>query len=172
MTLEEAEAKLNIEVLMLAEGAKNRPGGNHPKISITIHNTANDSTGADARSHARYMATKEAVNRKVSWHYTVDDKRVVKHLPTSERSWHTSKSNANASSISIEICQNKDGDFAAACERAALLTAVLCARLGITELKRHRDWTGKNCPAKLVATYGWNWFTTMVFAYLAGLESS
>ena len=56
---------------------------------ITIHDTGNPSSGANARSQAHYMTTNDAVNiTPASWHYTVDDKKIFKSLPDDEMAWH------------------------------------------------------------------------------------
>ncbi|MEB3249371.1 MAG: N-acetylmuramoyl-L-alanine amidase, partial [Merismopediaceae bacterium] len=110
---------LNLEIDLLPEGVSNRPGTKITPSFITIHNTDNTNTGADARAHATYMKGPDARARKVSWHYTVDDQRCVKHLPTDEKGWHASTSDGNNQSIGIEICMNSGIDQATANRRAA-----------------------------------------------------
>ena len=43
-----------------------------------------------------------------SWHYTVDDIKVIKQLPINEKGWHAGK--GNSSSIGIEICMHEGID--------------------------------------------------------------
>jgi N-acetylmuramoyl-L-alanine amidase len=148
MTLEEARAKLNLEEFILPVGASNRPGSRIRPTHITIHNTDNSSAGADARFHGRYLRSADARSREVSWHYSVDDQRCVKHLPHNEMGWHAGR--GNKVSVAIEICQHRGVDQNAAIERAALLTAVLMHELGIADKSKvvqHNAWTGKDCPS-------------------------
>src|SRR5690625_437143 len=92
---------------------KQRPGGAMSPKYITVHNTANTSAGADAKMHARYLHN-GASGRTVGWHFSVDDTRIVQHLPTDEHGWHAgdgAKGTGNLHSIGIEICENGDGDL-------------------------------------------------------------
>lgn len=133
-------------------GRKNRPGTplHGPKF-ITIHDTANDANGANALNHAEYLKGDEAANKPVSWHYTVDDKRAVQHLPNTEKGFHAGDGGegpGNTSSIGIEICENRDGNRGKAEDNAAELAAKLLNNynLNIEALVQHHKWTGKNCP--------------------------
>lgn len=175
MTLGEAYKRLNLRADFLPAGAANRPGGSWPKSSVTIHETANAAAGANAAAHAVYMKGPDARRRRVSWHYTVDSAEAVKHLPLTERSWHTSNRAANGGSISIELCVNKDGDFRATVDRAALLTAILLYEYGwepgTARIKQHHSWTGKDCPALLRRDgRGWSGFLGRVASYWKDLK--
>ncbi len=44
----------------------------------------------------------------VSWHYSADDNRVIKHLPLDEKAFHAV--NGNGQSIGIEVCMNQGID--------------------------------------------------------------
>ena len=66
-------------------GRRNRPGYKLEPRYITVHDTANTQTGADARAHANYL--KSAPNLEASWHFTVDDKIIYNHLPLNENGW-------------------------------------------------------------------------------------
>lgn len=131
--------------------------GNRPKSSIdgpkfiTVHDTGNSDKGTDALNHARYLKGNEAANAPKSWHYTVDDIRVVQHLPLTERGFHTGDGMdgpGNKSSIGIEICQNVDGDRAKAEANAIALIAKLLTdlKLDVSAVVQHHKWTGKDCP--------------------------
>lgn len=130
----------------IAKGRINRPGTANSCKYITIHDTGNKSVGADAAAHAKYI---KSLNEKTSWHYTVDDEYIYQHLPDSEKSYHTSDKEANESSIAVELCVNADGDFAKTVENAVYLIRGLAEKynIPIENIKRHKDWTGKNCPA-------------------------
>jgi len=45
----------------------------------------------------------------VSWHYTIDDSQIIKHLPINEKGFHV-LNDGNTRSIGIEICMNKGID--------------------------------------------------------------
>ncbi|MEX2244129.1 MAG: N-acetylmuramoyl-L-alanine amidase [Fimbriimonadaceae bacterium] len=159
MTPNEVEKKLNIKVDMVPAGSKNRPGRTLNATYVTIHNTANASKGANAAMHARYVKGSDAMQRKVSWHYTVDDKECYKHLPLSEQGYHAGTAQGNAKSVGIEICMNSDSDQAKANDRAALLAAYICSALHIPtdNIVPHKHWSGKNCPALLLKNNGAGW---------------
>jgi murein DD-endopeptidase MepM/ murein hydrolase activator NlpD len=135
---------------------------------VTIHNTDNSGAGANAEAHNRYIRSADAVARKVSWHFTVDDKNIYQHLPVNEMGWHAHAA-ANASSIGVEICMNQGMDEASAYDRAAQLCAFLGVQLSIAMpagLRQHHDWTGKNCPRVLRAQpNGWEAFLKRVGSY-------
>lgn len=154
MTHDEAYESLNIEIDLIPQGASNRPGSPLVPTHITVHNTSNSARGADARMHAKYIKGPDARRRQVSWHFTVDDKRCIKHLPTNERAWHAGP--GNNKSIGIEICEFEGIDMQAAIDRASLLTAVLMHALRIPRdcIVPHQHWTGKNCPHLLLRDHG------------------
>lgn len=132
----------------IPKGRINRPGTVNRCRYITIHDTANKSVGADAAAHAKYI---KSLNEKTSWHYTVDDEYIYQHLPDGEKSYHTSDKEANESSIAVELCVNADGDFEKTVENAIDLIRDLTKKFNIPaeNIKRHKDWTGKNCPASM-----------------------
>lgn len=148
--------RLAIKVDFIRAGAPNRSGRAIAPTHITIHNTANPKAGADALMHARYLKGADAQQRLVSWHFTVDDKQCVQHLPLLERGLHAGTSLGNSRSIGIEICENAGIDHQAATQRAALLTAALLRRLklGITAVVPHKHWSGKQCPHRLLNANG------------------
>lgn len=163
-----------IEKEFIAEGRKNRPGRKISVSAITVHNTDNANRGADATAHSRfvretgyYMLNGE--KHWVSWHFTVDDSRVIQHLPLDEVAYHAGSA-ANGSSIAIEICMNSDNDQPLANRRAAGLVATLLKASGLTlqDVKKHKDWTGKNCPSLLLRPKQWETFLGLVND---GLES-
>lgn len=154
MKLEEAYARLNITVDLIPFRSSNRPGTPLQPTFITIHNTANADPVADALMHAIYVKSDDARRRKVSWHFTIDDTRCVKHLPTNEVSWHAGP--ANTQSIAIEVCQHQGINQAEAIARASLLTAVLMSFYGLdaSHVVPHHFWTGKDCPEVILRQPG------------------
>jgi N-acetylmuramoyl-L-alanine amidase len=143
---------LNLEIDFIPESNSNRPGTKMKPEYITIHNTDNTGRGAGALAHAKYMKGQDAQNRKVSWHYTVDDNLCVKHLPINEMGWHAASAEGNKKSIGIEICMNEGIDQNSANKRAATLTAILMYDLNIpiVNVLTHHHWSGKNCPRLLL----------------------
>lgn len=146
---------LNLKVELIAEGRDNRPGIDISPTFITIHNTDNDSPGADANAHSSfvrnvgfYMLNGE--KHPVSWHFSVDDKRAIRHLPLDELGFHAKS--GNGKSVAIEICMHRGIDQGAANTRAALLVATLMKSLfiPIEKVVTHKHWTGKACPSKLL----------------------
>lgn len=133
---------------VIEKGRINRPQATNSCRYITIHDTGNKNRGADAAAHAKYI---KSLNERTSWHYTVDDSSVYRHLPDSEKSYHTSSAEANENSIAIELCVNADGDFEKTQENAVWLVKKLMADYNIPaeNLRAHRDWTGKSCPASI-----------------------
>jgi hypothetical protein len=171
MTQDEAIQQLNITVDLLPQGANNRPGTKIKPTHITIHNTSNASKGADATMHAQYIKGAEARNRPASWHFTVDDKRTFKHLPTNEMAYHAKS--GNGVSIGIEVCEHAGINQEAAVERAALLTALMMLAYGIPRdnVVSHHSWTRKDCPRVILRRKGgFNSFRDLAMGFLGQLK--
>ena len=165
MQLDQAFAELRIVTDFIPAGNSNRPGRRLTPTFITIHNTDNDSRGANAAAHAKYQKGADARRRKVSWHFTVDDTNVFQSLPTNEVGFHAGTSEGNRSSLAIEICMNSDLNVPAAYKRAALLTAVLAFqnKIKASQIVQHHHWSGKNCPRILrEKPNGWKDFLAQI----------
>lgn len=136
---------------LIPKGRINRPGTANSCEYITIHDTANKRVGANAAAHAAYL---KGLKEKTSWHYTVDDSRIYQHIPDGEKSYHTSDRKANESSIAVELCVNPDGNLAKTVDNAVQLVRDLMKKFDIPaeNIKRHKDWTGKNCPGSFDET--------------------
>jgi len=151
---------LNIVQIFIPVGAGNRPGRENQMLYVTIHETDNTSVGANARGHAQYLNTPGTA---VSWHYTVDDKETVQHLPEFEDAFHAGDGagNGNRHSIGIEMCVNSDGNFTQTVKRATELAADICNRrnIPIAHVVQHHYWSGKNCPSRIRAGNPYNWHT-------------
>lgn len=145
---------------LISKSASNRPGDRLNPTHITVHETGNTSKGADAAMHARYIKGADARARKVSWHYTVDDKQIIQHVPDNERAWHAGS--GNSKSIGVEICVNSDGNFEKAKSNAAWLLRNLMSKhnISLSNVVTHKYWTGKNCPARLLKE--WNAFKQLI----------
>ncbi|MDR1260472.1 MAG: N-acetylmuramoyl-L-alanine amidase [Oscillospiraceae bacterium] len=170
------ENKLAIQEDLIKPGTKARPGEHHLKKWIVIHETDNFKHTAGAKSHATFIKNLAEQNSKyLSWHYTVDDKDIIRHIPDNEIAWHAGdgrKSNGgNMSGIGIEICVNSDSNFRVAVRNAAKLVALLMKKHNMTvnQIKQHNFFSGKNCPSS-IRKYGfWDTFLQMCsneFKYL------
>ena len=137
------------------------PGTSMTPTSITIHNTGN--IGATAQNNHNYMRNlNKSGDRTASWHFTVDDSKVIQAIPYNQKAYHAGTASGNNSSIGIEICMFNDASRQKKCyDNAIALVKTLMSATGITSVKRHYDWSGKNCPAWLISGkfgYDWNWF--------------
>lgn len=141
---------------------------------VTIHETSNWSSGADARMHALYLRG-QGQNNDVSWHYCVDSTTAYQCIPESEKSWHagdTANGVGNASTISIEICDNRNGDFDQAMANAEWMAADVLYRHGVYSVEgalfQHNQFSayGKNCPITIRDTGRWGEFCSKTQRYL------
>ena len=150
--------QLDLETDWIPPGRRNRSGLPLDLKYITVHNTGNRGAGADARMHASfvkntgYWVDDAGKKRWVSWHYTVDDKRVIRHLPVNERGMHAGSATGNRRSIGVEICMHKGIDQEKAFKRAARLVAALRYDLDVAadDVVPHIRWSGKKCPELLL----------------------
>ncbi|WP_051236188.1 N-acetylmuramoyl-L-alanine amidase [Paenibacillus pinihumi] len=127
--------------------ANRRPGLVMHSNTITIHNTGNASSTA---ANERAWLTNPANNRTASYHIVVDEREAIECLPLNEAAWHAGDGSGarsgNRTSIGIEICES--GNYAKTLDNAAELVARLLKERGwgISQLRRHFDWSGKVCP--------------------------
>jgi murein DD-endopeptidase MepM/ murein hydrolase activator NlpD len=157
---------------LIPRGRRDRPGIAMRPTSVTIHNTANSTPGANARAHARALVNGNLMEPYLrSWHYTVDDVSIYRHIPQDEIGYHAGTNDGNSTSIGVEICQNPELDVPAAYDNAAWLAATVLRQIGKTPdngLRQHHDWSGKNCPAVLRGSAnGWRDFVAAVQRYFS-----
>lgn len=153
---------------MMQVDEDNRTGLNQLPQYVTIHNTANEGYGADAKKHAELQYSGN--NKNVSWHYTVDNKQIYQSMPMNEVAYHAGDglNLGNIATIGIEICENADGNYAQAERNAAYLTARILFEnnLPSDRVRMHKDWSGKNCPHNMIewtkGTMGWEKFNALV----------
>ncbi|MDO4269885.1 MAG: N-acetylmuramoyl-L-alanine amidase [Eubacteriales bacterium] len=149
----------------IPEGSRARPGEKREIKYLVIHETDNFSAGANAKAHSSFILQNANVEDNiVSWHYTVDDHEIYHHLPDDETAYHAGdgmeKNGGNMNGIGIEMCVNEDGNY----EQTLLNAQNLCARLLVEydlkpkALKKHQDFSGKICPAKLINDGRWDEF--------------
>ena len=141
---------------------------------IVIHYTANN--GDTAQGNANYF---NSANRNASAHYFVDENEIYQVVKNSDIAWHCGASKyvhaycRNNNSIGIEMCSRKDsaGNYYIKEEtqkKAAQLTAELMDKynIGIQNVIRHYDVTGKNCPEPFVRQpEQWTAFKNMLLDY-------
>lgn len=133
---------------------------------IVIHNTAND---ASAENEIAYMHTN---NKQTSFHFAVDDKKIIQGIELNRNAWHASDGNGkgNREGIAIEICYSKSGGakFETAQKNAAELTAMLLKEYGwgIDRVTKHEDYANKHCPHRTLDDYGWDYFLNLVKGYM------
>lgn len=133
---------------------------------IVIHNTAND---ASAENEIAYMHTN---NKQTSFHFAVDDKKIIQGIELNRNAWHASDGNGkgNREGIAIEICYSKSGGerWLKALENAAELTAKLLKDYGwgIDRVTKHQDYSGKHCPHRILDEYGWDNFLNLVKGFM------
>lgn len=158
---------------------------------ITIHSTQNYSAGADRHSLALKRGALRAPKRRggnrigyLIWHFTVDEKMAIQHMPTSEQGEHADFDGpGNRYSIGIEMCEERGSNVKATIERTAKLTAVLMKKQGIPlkNVVPHYHWprrgkspAHKNCPHFLLDNgrpgRKWKWFQGRVNDYYQRLE--
>lgn len=133
---------------------------------VVIHETDNYESGAGAKNHAVYL--KENNSTSTSWHYTVDDKEIYHHIPDNEVAHHAGDKDGNMYGIGIELCVNKGGNFNKTFDNAAKLVAYLLKSydLDINAIKTHHDFTGKDCPNKILKMDRLDEFKNKVQGYL------
>ena len=137
---------------------------------ITIHNTSNN---ASAENEIKYMISN---NNQTSYHVAVDDKYVIQAIPFNRNAWHAgdgANGTGNRKSIGIEICYSTGNveTFKKAEANCAKYVATLLKQYGWTtaKVKRHKDWSGKNCPHKTMEL-GWDRFVKMIQKELDALN--
>lgn len=135
---------------------------------VTIHNTGNEGTGANAYVHA-YNQIYDS-RSYISWHYTVDNNEIYQSMPLNEIGFHAGDglNIGNGATIGIEICENVDGNYAQAERNAAYLTAHILYENNLPSdaVRMHKDWSGKNCAQNIIegseGTMGWDAFKALV----------
>ncbi len=129
---------------------------------IVVHDTGNIKVGAGAKNHYLYF---NGGNRNASAHYFIDDKEVIQTVEDENASWHCGDGKGvygitNLNSIGIEICINKDGNFAVAQDKAIELIQYLMKKHGVPKknVVRHFDASRKICPRSM-SDIGWRKWT-------------
>lgn len=139
---------------------------------IVVHETAND---ASAENEINYMRSND---KESSFHFAVDDDQAVQGIPLDRNAWHAGDGNGkgNREGIAVEICYSKSGGerWKKSVDNAAQLIAKLLKERewGINKVTKHQDYSGKNCPHRILSDFGWNNFLNLISGYLNDNVSS
>ena len=132
--------------------------------SITIHNTGN--INASAKNNHQYQKNnnKSKIGAIASWHFTCGWDYIYQAQSTNYKCYHAGCTNGNNTSIGIEICMYSDKEKQLQAYKNAIeLVKILMDyhNFNVNQVKRHYDWTKKNCPQYLIEGkygYTWSWF--------------
>jgi N-acetylmuramoyl-L-alanine amidase len=155
----------------IPEGNANRPAYPMRPTWITIHETANESPGANAEMHRRFVHAGGGLGQ-VSFHYVVDDQEIIQLLPLVENGWHAGDGPngvGNRASVGIEHCVHAGSNWERTQDHGARLVAALCRALSIPleHVVPHQHWSGKFCPRRIL-TQGFVGYRERVRRYLEG----
>lgn len=145
--------------------------------SITIHQTGNPDASASANH--RYMKNiNKSGERIASWHITVGYDEIIQAQSFNYKTYHAGCTTGNNTSIGVEICMYNDPEK----QKQAYLNAIELVKILLkyykwdtSKVKRHKDWTGKHCPAWLIdGKYGykWSWFKKQLTATVKEPDNS
>lgn len=160
----------------------------NPK-KITIHCTDNS---ASAENEIAYMIRNDL---QVSFHNAVDENGVVQGLLYNRNGWHAGDGGngyGNRNTIGVEMCRSYDRErettnlneplnsqFEKTFNNTIKFVAQLCVDLKIvanaSNIKQHKDWSGKPCPRKILNDGTWNKLVNAIikeYERLTGKSSS
>lgn len=136
---------------------------------LTIHSTANlKSTSQNERDWLNNNSNKTTTG----FHIAVDDKEAIECIPLDVKAHHAGNSIGNNTSLGLEICES--GDRKKTLDNAVKVTVKILRQFGwgVDKLRRHYDWSKKNCPR--ILNYndweGWDKFKNDVQKELGGDE--
>ncbi|MCF6461509.1 peptidoglycan recognition protein family protein [Clostridium sp. Cult3] len=134
---------MNYKVQHIPVNKAKRPGKKIKTEYITIHSTANKRSTAQ---NERDWLVNPSNNRSASWHIVVDEIEAIEAIPLDEIAYHAGSTQGNSTSIGIEICES--GNRQKTLQNAVKLVAKMLyeRNWGVNKLRRHFDWSGKNCP--------------------------
>lgn len=134
--------------------------GKNTNKYIIIHETANESIGANAQTHANLQSR----GFSASWHYSVGSDGIYQSFEDNAQCWHAGSPSYNKQSIGIEICVNADGNYNKAVDNAIELTKHLMKKHNISVMnvlphQKTSTWS-KECPRYLLRGryIAWNEF--------------
>ena len=161
---------LNIRECIIPEGRPNRPSLPMIPEYITVHDTGNIWAEQTADSYTIYL---NKYSDESAWHFTIDSKEIIQHLPLNENAWHCGDEedgDGNRKSIGIEICMNEGGDREKAEKEAQKLIAKLMFdyNIPIENIVQHTHWNDlADCPILIRSREnGWEDFVEGVREYI------
>lgn len=140
---------------------------------ICVHNTANK---ASAMAEVSYMVGN---NNRVSYHYAIDNYRIVQGIEENRNAWHSgdgTNGKGNRNKIAIEICHSINPDISMFTASEMLAAKFIAYKLkekgwGIERVSKHQDYSGKYCPHKTL-DLGWERFLNLIRAELGQVQTS
>ena len=117
---------VHLKVAMVRKGTHGRKVVRPMKPRyITIHSTQNYTAGAARHSLALKRGALRSPKRRegnrigyLIWHFTVDERMAIQHMPTSEQGEHADFGGpGNRLSIGIEMCEERGSNVQATIER-------------------------------------------------------
>lgn len=138
--------------------------------TITIHNTGN--IDASAKNNHQYQKNnnKTKIGATASWHFTCGYDEIYQAQSTNYKCYHAGCTSGNNTSIGIEICMYSSKEKQLQAYKNAIeLVKILMDyhNFNVNQVKRHYDWTKKNCPQYLIEGkygYTWSWFKEQLSA--------
>lgn len=153
-----------------------RPGEVREIRYLTIHETDNRGSGADALAHNTWLTSN--TTDITSWHYTVDDHSIYHNILDNEIAWNAgdnrTQPGGNINGIGIEMCVNLTNDFEATLHNTAELAAQLLVTydLSVDAVRLHADFMDKVCPHRLISEGRVEEFYQMIRdAYLRNIQA-
>ena len=175
---EEIEVPDYVEKDYLTVNEWSRPGTELEKIDgVVIHYVGNPGTTAHANRNYFESLSSGLENTYASSHFIVGlEGEVIQCIPLTEVAYASNERNADT--VSIEVCHpDETGEFSPVTyDRAVELTAWLCVQFKLdpeTDVIRHYDVTGKECPRYYVEhPEAWDAFRADVSAAVKELETA
>lgn len=160
----------DLDVQLLTVNEYSRPGTATDGIrGVVVHYTANPgSTAQDNRDYFENL--KDTHDTKVSSNFVVGlEGEIIQCIPTDEVAYASNERNQDT--VSIECCHpDETGKFTEDTYQSLVeLVAFLCGKfdLGMDDVIRHYDVTGKNCPKYFVENEDkWQEFKADVAEYI------
>ena len=175
---EEIETPGYVQKDYLTVNEWSRPGTSLEKINgVVIHYVGNPGTTAQANRNYFESLASGTEGTYASSHFIVGlEGEVIQCIPLTEVAYASNERNADT--VSIEVCHpDETGEFSPVTyDRAVELTAWLCVRFKLdpeTDVIRHYDVTGKECPRYYVEhPEAWDAFRADVSAAIKELETA
>lgn len=169
------EVNMNIKVKHIDLGKPGRPGKKLKSVNgIVLHSTGTP----DATAENEYNYFQNKAISPVSAHYFVDKDEILEIIPPDEYAYHAGANSynpdslaelnttyPNARTLSIEMCEEYNKSIhKSTYEKTVELTVYLLKKykLGINNLFKHFDITGKRCPHQWMDNNEWDHFIEKV----------